>query len=120
MLEALAGLLEVLGGKRRHREAFELRAVLAPPGSAAHRDDYSHCWALLNGNATKGARDVTFAWRCGPGGTPGELTELGTLPLMRTVLLDGITRPSERPAVSGLVGWTEIDGTRRRMSVSLD
>lgn len=63
---------------------------------------------------------MTFVWRRGPDGTAGEPVELGTLPLLRTVPLDGIAWPSQWPAVTAQVSWTESDGTRRRMSLSLD
>lgn len=120
MIDFLAALLQTLGGETRRREAFELRAVLAPPGSAAHRDDFSHCWALQNANVRKGAHEVTFAWRRGPDGSAAEPVTLGTVPLMDTAPLEGIPWPSQRPSVSGQVSWTEADGTRRTMPLHSD
>jgi hypothetical protein len=118
--EVLGVLFEALGNKRRPREAFELRVSRAMPGSAAAREDFTHCWTLENTGVKSGARDVTFAWRRGPDGKPGEPIELGSLPLLRTVPLDGIPWPSQRPPVSAQVNWTQIDGGRRKMTVDLD
>lgn len=120
MWEVLAGLFDVLSGGRPRREAFELRSAVAPPGSAAQRADFSHCWMLQNAAVKNGAYDVTFAWRRGPDGKSGGRIDLGTLPLLRTVPLDGIAWPSQRPSVSAQVTWTESDGSRRKVLVSLD
>lgn len=120
MWEALEGLFEVLSGRQRPRPAFELRSAIAPAGSAAKRDDFSHCWMLQNTGVKHGAGAVTFAWRRGPDGKSGEPIQVGVMPLMSRVPLDGITRPSRRPAVSAQVSWTERDGSSQRTIVHLD
>lgn len=122
MLELLASVLEAFGsmGRRRPRDGFALRAVVAPPSSAAHREDFSHCWALVNTDVVGGAENVTLTWRRGPDGKPGDPVELGTVPHWQLAPLDGISRPSQRPPVSAEVSWTERDGSHRKLIVALD
>ncbi|MEJ7647507.1 MAG: hypothetical protein WKF57_00440 [Nakamurella sp.] len=118
--ELFEGLFEILGGRRSRPEAFALRSVLAPRSSAAHREDFSHCWALVNTGVHGRADDVLFTWRRGPDGTPGEPVGLGAIPMMQLAPVDGIAWPSQRPRVSAEVSWVESDGTRRGMIVDCD
>lgn len=118
--EVLESLFEMLGGRRKPVAAFDLRAVVAPPSSVAHRENFSHCWALVNTGVSGGAENVIVTWRLGPDGKPGDPVEVGAIPHWKLAPLDGITRPSERPPVSADVQWVERDGTRRTLIVSLD